>query len=146
VDEDGRLPHWAAGFLGGAAIGGGLELAKQLYNNRGNVLAVDIQKVGAKALSGAVVGTTAAVTFRGSLLLQAGAVGIASTAGGVADRAIDGDAATKPTDSKAMALDLAAGVAGGAAGGALAAKYKTTSRRRPRKRWKRGLQSHDSER
>jgi RHS repeat-associated protein len=125
VDRDGKLPQVVVGAIVGAAIGGGIELGKQLYQNGGDLSTVDYQKVGAKALSGGVVGSAAGLTFGASLVVQGFATSAANVVGGIAERAVDGDANTKALNPTAITVDAVAGVVGGSVGGAVGRQVQT---------------------
>jgi RHS repeat-associated protein len=108
VDPDGRVIHIAGGAGVGFVIGFGYSL---FVDQRG------FQAAFAKSASGALVGSVAAATGGGSLLLQGGSVALASAAGGAVERGFDGDAATEALSRRDVGIDLGAGFAGGAAGG-----------------------------
>jgi RHS repeat-associated protein len=112
VDHDGHIWHILAGAAGGYVVGGGIELGKQLIRGE----SVDLQKVNAKGMNGAIVGGTAAATGGMSVLGAGLAMGAAGAMGGVVERASDGDDATIPLDHKLVITDTVVGGAFGAAG------------------------------
>ncbi|MBX2925915.1 MAG: RHS repeat-associated core domain-containing protein [Chitinophagaceae bacterium] len=93
-DPDGKCPNCATAGIGavlGGLIGGGIEIASQLYNN-GSVS--NWSAVGGAALQGAVTGAAAGFTGGASLLTTAAVSGGANVVGGAANRAIQGQGTT----------------------------------------------------
>ncbi|MBL8234839.1 MAG: hypothetical protein JNL98_40440 [Bryobacterales bacterium] len=111
VDPDGKAPVLAAAFIGFAAGAGG-ELFSQWQAGAG----YDWQKVAAKGVGSAVFGIGIGLTVGASLPATVFTGAGASLAGGVTERAIDGDAESEALDSVDLTADIAAGLAGGAAG------------------------------
>jgi len=90
VDPDGQVINFVAAGIGaaaGALIGGGLEAGRQIWRE-GKVS--NWTSVGASAAGGAVSGGLAGLTMGASLLVEAGAAGVANVAGGATTRAITG--------------------------------------------------------
>jgi RHS repeat-associated protein len=114
-DSDGHLPHAVVGALVGGGVGGALELYSQIRSGQD----MNWAKVATKTGVGAAVGATAAATFGASLLVQGTALGVVNTAAGIADRALDNDAATQALDPTALRTDAAVGVVAGVVGGAV---------------------------
>ncbi|UCS92407.1 RHS repeat-associated core domain-containing protein [Echinicola marina] len=111
-DPDGRCPNCITGLIGagiGALVGGGIEVATQLYNN-GSV--TNWSAVGGSALQGGITGGAAGFTGGASLVVTAGVAGTANAAGGAANRAIQG----QETNIGDVALDATIGGALGAGG------------------------------
>ena len=75
----------------GAVLGGGIEMASQLYKN-GSV--TDWGDVGGSALQGRITGGVAGLTNGANLLVTAGAGGAANAVGGGMNRAIQGQETT----------------------------------------------------
>jgi RHS repeat-associated protein len=93
-DPDGRCPNCITGAIGagiGALIGGGIEIASQLYNN-GSVN--DWSAVGGSALQGGITGGAAGFTGGASLLTTAAVAGGANVVGGTINRTIQGQQTT----------------------------------------------------
>jgi hypothetical protein len=111
VDPDGEFWHIVAGVIGGAAVGGGIELVSQIARGED----VNMRDIGAASLKGAIVGGVATATGGLGLITEAGGVGIANVVGGVAERGLDSREETKAFDRDAALVDLASGVAAGAA-------------------------------
>jgi hypothetical protein len=97
--------------VGGYLIGGGIELGKQLIKGE----SIDLQRMNAKGINGAIVGGTAAATGGLSIIGAAGAMGFASMTGGVIERSLDGDSGTALLDPKLMTSDAVLGAGFGAA-------------------------------
>jgi RHS repeat-associated protein len=111
-DPDGRCPNCITGLIGagvGALVGGGIEVATQLYNS-GSV--TDWSAVGGSALQGGITGGAAGFTGGASLVVTAGVAGTANAVGGAANRAIQG----QETTIGDVALDATIGSALGAGG------------------------------
>jgi len=111
-DPDGRCPNCITGLIGagvGALVGGGIEVATQLYNS-GSV--TDWSGVGGSALQGGITGGAAGFTGGASLVVTAGVAGTANAVGGAANRAIQG----QETTIGDVALDATIGSALGAGG------------------------------
>ncbi|MGJ5820437.1 RHS repeat-associated core domain-containing protein [Paludibaculum fermentans] len=113
-DPDGHFWHIVAGSGGGYLAGAGFELGRQWIKGEN----IDLQKVNAKGVNGAIFGGTVAATGGLGLLGTAGAYTAASVVGGATERAIDGDSRTKVLDKKAVTVDVLTGVATGLVGGA----------------------------
>ncbi len=93
-DPDGRCANCATAGIGavvGGLIGGGIEIASQLYNN-GSVS--NWSAVGGAALQGVVTGAAAGFTGGASLFTTAAVSGGANVVGGAANRAIQGQGTT----------------------------------------------------
>lgn len=115
VDPNGESPTLvtaAAGAGIGFAVGAGGELFSQWRAGGG----YNWQKIGAKGAGSAVFGFGIGLTGGASLLVTAGVGAGASLAGGVLERAIDGDAESDAFDAVDLTADAAAGLIGGAAG------------------------------
>jgi hypothetical protein len=69
-DYDGRCP-WCIGAAVGGVAEGGFDFGKQLYNNGGDLSAVNYREVGANALGGAEAGALAVATGGASLVESA---------------------------------------------------------------------------
>ncbi|SFM90299.1 RHS repeat-associated core domain-containing protein [Chitinophaga sp. YR627] len=113
TDPDGRCPNCLAAVAGvaiGGVVGGGIEIASQLYD-RGTVDNWSAVKGG--AAQGAITGAAAGFTGGASLLAISAASGGANAVGGVANRAIQG----QETTVSDVATDATVGVAMGAVGG-----------------------------
>jgi len=111
-DPDGNCPNCLTGAIGagvGALIGGGVEIASQLYKN-GSVN--NWSAVGGSALQGAITGGAAGFTGGASLLTTAGVAGGANAIGGAANRATQG----KGTTLRNIATDATVGAVLGAGG------------------------------
>jgi RHS repeat-associated protein len=112
-DPDGRCPVCTlVGAAVGGVVGGGIEIASQLYSN-GSV--DNWSAVGGSALQGAVTGGVAGLTGGTILLVTAGAAGAANAVGGAANRAIQGQGTTFGD----VAMDATVGAAFGAGGKAV---------------------------
>ena len=93
-DPDGRCPTCLAAIIGavaGSLIGGGIEVASQLYNN-GSVN--NWRAVGGSTLQGALTGAVTGLTGGGSLLTTATVSGITNAIGGAVNRKIQGQGTT----------------------------------------------------
>jgi len=93
-DPDGKCPNCATAGIGavlGGLIGGGIEIASQLYNN-GSVS--NWSAVGGATVQGVVTGAAAGFTGGASLLTTAAVSGGANVVGGAANRAIQGQGTT----------------------------------------------------
>ncbi len=104
-DPDGRalnLVAAAIGAVGGAVVGGGVELGRQLWRGED----INWKRVGATAAGGAVAGGLAGLTAGASLVAQGAMAGAASAAGGAVTRTALGESTTA-TD---VAVDAAVGV------------------------------------
>ena len=111
-DPDGRCPNCITGLIGagiGALIGGGVEIASQLYNN-GSVN--NWSAVGGSALQGEITGGAAGFTGGASLLTTAAVAGGANAVGGAANRATQGQGTTLTN----IATDATVGAVLGAGG------------------------------
>jgi hypothetical protein len=111
-DPDGRCPNCITGAIGagiGALIGGGIEIASQLYNN-GSVN--NWSAVGGSALQGGITGGAAGFTSGASLLTTAAVAGGANAVGGAANRATQGQGTTLTN----IATDATVGAVLGAGG------------------------------
>jgi RHS repeat-associated protein len=107
VDPEGKLPHILVGALAGAAIGGGIYLAKAAITG-----GFSWRGLGGAVAGGAVAGAVAAATCGASLVVQGAAAGLA---GGIAQRGVETASLSKTFDPKAMAVDTALGAAAGPA-------------------------------
>ena len=118
VDPDGKNPLLTAliGAVGGAAIGAGIEAAKAIYRGESLTDAKVLQRIGAKALNGAIVGGVTGLTGNVSAGLAAGALALGSIGGGIAERAVDGNEQTNALSASGIFIDGAAGLAGGYVG------------------------------
>lgn len=105
-DPDGKFGHIALGAAIGGLIGGGLELVKQLRENE----KMDWQRVGGAMLRGGITGGVAAATGGSSLFVSVSANLAAEVAGGMTERAINGE---KVLDTRAVATDALSGGLGG---------------------------------
>jgi len=109
TDPDGEATVIVGAGIG-AAIGGGVELGKQLWRGE----KVNWTKVGAASLNGAITGGVAGATLGAPLIVEALALGSANVAGGYVQRGLDNDQKTKANDGKEIAVDFVAGAVGGA--------------------------------
>lgn len=91
VDPDGELPIPVITGLVGAGIGGGIEIASQLYKN-GSV--TNWKAVGGATLQGGITGVAAGMTGGASLLTTAAVSGGANVVGGTVNRTIQGKQTT----------------------------------------------------
>ncbi len=118
-DPDGKCPLFLTALAGaaiGAVVGGGIELATQLYNE-GSVS--NWSAVGGAAAQGAITGTVAGLTGGASLVTAALATASANVAGGVANRLIQGHETTFNNVVQDAAVGAALGAAGKAVNNAL---------------------------
>ncbi len=112
VDAEGRALNLIAGAIGagvGALIGGGIEVASQLYNE-GTVS--NWNSVAGSAAQGAITGGVAGLTCGASLAATVVSTGTANVVGGEVNRRIQG----KETKASDVALDAAVGCGSGALG------------------------------
>jgi RHS repeat-associated protein len=119
-DYDGRCP-WCIGAAVGAVVEGGFDFGKQLYNNGGDLSAVNYREVGANALGGAVAGALAVATGGASLVESAvvgdiAAGGTANVVGGIVTRAAQGDNANEVLSGSEISQDAVSGFVGGGVG------------------------------
>ncbi len=111
-DPDGQCPNCLTATIGagiGALIGGGVEIATQLYNN-GSVN--NWSAVGGSALQGGITGAAAGFTGGASLLTTTVVAGGANAVGGAVNRATQGQGTTL----KNIATDATVGAVLGAGG------------------------------
>ncbi len=111
-DPNGDCPNCITGLIGagvGALVGGGIEIAAQLYST-GSV--TDWGAVGGSALQGGITGGVAGLTGGASLLATAAASGAANAVGGAVNSAIQGQEIT----AQSIATDAAVGAVAGAGG------------------------------
>jgi RHS repeat-associated protein len=115
VDPDGKNPLLTAalGAVGGAAFGAGLEAAKAIYRGESLTDSKVLQRIGAKALNGAIVGGVAGLTGNLAAGQAAAALALGSIGGGIAERAVDGNEQTQALSASSIAIDGVAGLAGG---------------------------------
>ncbi|MFN5308255.1 MAG: RHS repeat domain-containing protein [Candidatus Kapaibacterium sp.] len=111
-DPDGKCPNCLTAAIGagiGALIGGGVEIASQLYNN-GSVN--NWSAVGGSALQGGITGGAAGFTGGASLAATAAVAGGANAVGGALNRATQGQGTTLPN----IVTDATVGAVLGAGG------------------------------
>jgi hypothetical protein len=111
-DPNGDCPNCITAAVGagiGALIGGGVEIASQLYNN-GSVN--NWRAVRGSALQGVITGGAAGFTGGSSLLVTAGVAGGANAVGGAINNKIQG----KPVTVLSVATDATIGAVFGAGG------------------------------
>jgi RHS repeat-associated protein len=115
VDPDGKNPLLTAlaGAIGGAAVGAGIEIAKAIYRGESLRDANVLQRIGAKALSGAIIGGVTGLTGNLTAGEAAAALATASIAGGITERAVDGNDQTNAFSISNIGIDTVAGGAGG---------------------------------
>jgi hypothetical protein len=118
VDPDGKNPLLTAiiGAASGAAIGAGLEAAKAIYRGESLTDSKVLQRIGAKALNGAIVGGVTGLTGNLGAGQAAAAVALGSIGGGIAERAVDGNEQTAALSRSGIFIDGVAGAIGGYAG------------------------------
>jgi len=118
VDPDGKNPLLTAfiGAVGGAAIGAGIEAAKAIYRGESLTDAKVLQRIGAKALNGAIVGGVTGLTGNFTAGQAAAALALGSIGGGIAERAVDGNEQTQAFSRSGIFIDGVAGAAGGYVG------------------------------
>jgi len=112
ADPEGDCPNCLTALIGagvGALIGGGAEIASQLYQN-GSVN--NWKAVGGSAAQGLVTGAAAGFTGGASLLVTAGVAGGANAIGGAISNKMQG----KPVTVMSVVTDATIGMAFGAAG------------------------------
>lgn len=110
------LASAAGGFFVGGLFGGGVEIAKALYRGESLTDKKVWRKIGAGALNGAVFGGVVGLTGNiaaGSAAASIITTGVASVAGGMAERAVDGDDSTEVLSPSDIVVDAAAGAAAG---------------------------------
>ena len=112
VDPDGELAFVGVGALVGAALGAGVEIAREISAGE----SLNSARIGTEAAQGMAVGAVAAATFGTSFLVAGGAVATTTTVTGIAGRALDNDNRTSAIDVTAAATDATSGMVGGAAG------------------------------
>lgn len=101
VDPDGEttlLLSALGGAIGGAVIGGGIEAAKALYRGESLTDPAVLKRIGAKAANGAIFGGVVGLTGNvaaGSAAISVFSAAAGSVAGGVVERAVDGDDSTE---------------------------------------------------
>jgi RHS repeat-associated protein len=119
VDPDGKTPLLITAFwgaVGGAAVGAGIEAAKAIYNGESLTDAKVLQRIGAKALSGAIIGGVTGLTGNLTAGQAAAALAVGSVAGGITERAVDGNDQTKALNISGIGIDALAGAGGGYVG------------------------------
>ena len=115
VDPDGKSPLLTAlaGAVGGALVGAGIEAAKAIYKGESLTDAKVLQRIGAKALSGAIIGGVTGLTGNLTAGQAAAALAVGSAGGGIAERAVDGNDQTKALSISSIGIDALAGAGGG---------------------------------
>jgi RHS repeat-associated protein len=122
VDPDGETPlvlSALGGAIGGAVIGGGIEAAKALYRGESLTDPAVLRRIGAKAANGAIFGAVVGLTGNaaaGSAAISVFSAAAGSVAGGVVERAVDGDDSTEAFSATDIGIDALAGASGGFAG------------------------------
>lgn len=110
TDPDGDCP--ICGLIGagiGALVGGGIEIATQLYKNRGTNNSLNWKAVAGSTLQGAITGGVAGLTGGASLIVTVTASGTANAVGGAVNNAIQG----KKITVRSVATDFAIGAVTG---------------------------------
>jgi hypothetical protein len=126
-DPAGRCPNCVTAAIGagiGALIGGGVEIATQLYNNS----SVDNwSAVGGSALQGGITGGAAGFTGGASLLTTVAAAGGANAVGGAANRATQGQGTTLTNIATDATVGAVLGVGGKLVGNAVSKETNNLS-------------------
>lgn len=138
TDPNGDCP--ICGLIGagiGALVGGGLEIATQLYQNRGTNKSINWKAVGGSTLQGAITGGVAGLTGGASLaaagltktaavIVTIGASGVANSVGGAVNNAVQG----RPITVRSVGIDFAVGASAGVAGLGLSKLVSTIDARK----------------
>jgi hypothetical protein len=111
TDPNGHCP-WCIGAVVGAFAGAAIELGVEAYHGED----ISLRQVGAAALGGAIAGGTLGLASEAGFAITIAAGAVGNTAGGVAERAANGEGISGSLSGKQMANDAAWGAAGAGAG------------------------------